>query len=86
MLGVLFIYLISHFRRLIRHEATALRDVGHRSRRLPQDRGAALVVLVVLGLQVRVLDGTVQGDVGVLRVRAHEAQGLPGDQLLKKEL
>ena len=70
-------------RHLVRHVAAALRDVGHRRRGLAQDAGAALVVLVVLGLQVRVPQRLREGDVGVLRVAAHEAQGLPRDQLLR---
>ena len=51
-------------------------NVGERGATLADDRRNAGVLLVILGLEVGVLKGALEGDVGILGVATHEAEGL----------
>mmetsp|Transcript_111172 Transcript_111172/g.354165 ORF Transcript_111172/g.354165 Transcript_111172/m.354165 type:complete len:435 (-) Transcript_111172:475-1779(-) len=71
---------------LLLHRGDGLRDVRDGGAALAQDARAAGVLPVLRIRQAGVLDGVVQGDVGILRVLAHEAQGLAVDLFLDLRL
>lgn len=62
----------------------SLDDVGEGRAALPDDRSHTRVLLVVLGLELCVLERAGEGNIGVLGVAAHEAEGLCGGERGKK--